>query len=142
MYLIINPRHDYKIQPDNIIPESWNNLFSIDELVIIKLPIMNFERVCISQKYIPQIYTEEIDKKTPLLKIEYCIILCDECDCWIDRKTLDKHNITDFGGWGKEESSGIQAISQEMFIHPLIKAVQELKAELDAAKARIATLEG
>ena len=31
MYLIINPRHDYKIQPDNIIPESWNNLFSIEE---------------------------------------------------------------------------------------------------------------
>ena len=88
MYLIINPRHDYKIQSDNIIPESWNNLFSIDELVIMKLPIMNFERICISQKYIPQIYTEEIDKKTPLLKIEYCIILCDECHCWIDRKNF------------------------------------------------------
>ena len=92
MYLIINPRHDYKIQPDNIIPESWNNLFSIDELVIIKLPIMNFERVCISQKYIPQIYTEEINKKTPLLKIEYCIILCDECHCWIDRNNF-------YGDW-------------------------------------------
>ena len=49
---------------------------------------MNFERICISQKYIPQIYTEEIDKKTPLLKIEYCIILCDECHCWIDRKNF------------------------------------------------------
>jgi hypothetical protein len=57
------------------------------------------------------------------------------------KESLDKHNITDFGGWDKEESSGIQAISQEMFVHPLIKAVQELSAKLEAAEARIKTLE-
>ena len=50
------------------------------------------------------------------------------------KEALDKHNITDFGGWDKEESSGIQAISQEMFVHPLIKAVQELSAEVQELK--------
>ena len=58
------------------------------------------------------------------------------------KAAMDKHNITDFAGWSEEEFTGIQGVSQEMFIHPLIKAVQELSAELTAAKARITTLEG
>ena len=36
---------------------------------------------------------------------------------------------------------GKQSISREMFVIPLIKAVQELSAGLDAAKARITELE-
>ena len=36
---------------------------------------------------------------------------------------------------------GMQSISQEMFVHPLIKAVQELSTKLTAAEARIKTLE-
>jgi len=58
------------------------------------------------------------------------------------KQALDNHNITDFAGHDIIEDSGIQAISQEMFIHPLIKAVQELSAKNDALEARIATLEG
>jgi hypothetical protein len=58
------------------------------------------------------------------------------------KQALDNHNITDFGGHNIIEDSGIQCISQEMFIHPLIKAVQELSAKNDALEARIATLEG
>ena len=46
-----------------------------------------------------------------------------------------------FNGWS-EDDEGIQQIAPAGFVYPLIKAVQELKAELDAAKARIATLEG
>ena len=58
-----------------------------------------------------------------------------------DVKTaLDKHSITDFGGWNEIEH-GIQTVSQEMFVHPLIKAVQELTTKLEAAEARIKTLE-
>ena len=57
------------------------------------------------------------------------------------KESLDKHNITDFGGWFQGEQDGIQGISQEMFVHPLIKAVQELSAKLEAAEARIKTLE-
>jgi hypothetical protein len=58
------------------------------------------------------------------------------------KTALEKHNITNFGGHDIEKASGIQAISQEMFIHPLIKAVQELSAKNDALEARIKTLEG
>ena len=89
------------------------------------------------------------------------------------KTVLDKHNITDFGGWdihdvdqrelkyeegmripeGKKVGDvrrvpkqilgddGMQSISQEMFVHPLIKAVQELSTKLTAAEARIKTLE-
>ena len=55
---------------------------------------------------------------------------------------MDNHNITDFGGWDIEESSGIQSISQEMFVHPLIKAVQELSSQVEELKAEIQTLKG
>ena len=47
------------------------------------------------------------------------------------KEALDKHNITDFGGWNIEKASGIQSISQEMFVHPLIKAVQELSNKIE-----------
>jgi len=48
------------------------------------------------------------------------------------KQVLDNHNITDFGGWHKDEDSSIEGISQEMFIYPLIKAVQELSAKVTA----------
>ena len=56
------------------------------------------------------------------------------------KAALDKHSITNFGGWNEIEH-GIQTVSQEMFVHPLIKAVQELTIKLEAAEARIKTLE-
>ena len=49
------------------------------------------------------------------------------------KAALDKHNITDFNGW-TEDSQGVQGISYEMFVMPLIKAVQELSAENTALK--------
>ena len=51
------------------------------------------------------------------------------------KEALDKHNITDFGGWHETEDSGIQGVSQEMFIYPLIKAVQELSAKVTALES-------
>ena len=56
------------------------------------------------------------------------------------KAALDKHSITNFGGWNEIEH-GIQTVSQEMFVHPLIKAVQELTTKLEAAEERIKTLE-
>ena len=58
------------------------------------------------------------------------------------KEALEKNNITDFGGWNVEESSGIQAISQEMFIHPLIKAVQELSSQVESLKQEINDIKG
>ena len=57
------------------------------------------------------------------------------------KETLDKHNITDFGGHA-ETVEGIQSISQEMFVHPLIKAVQELSNKVDTLQDEIKTLKG
>ena len=53
------------------------------------------------------------------------------------KESLDKHNITDFGGWNIEDKSSIQAISQEMFVHPLIKAVQELSAKVEELENKL-----
>ena len=57
------------------------------------------------------------------------------------KSAMDKHNITDFGGWSISKDN-IQGISQEMFVHPLIKAVQELSAEVTTLKSEIAALKG
>ena len=58
------------------------------------------------------------------------------------KSAMDTHNITDFGGHDIiEGSNNVQAISQEMFVHPLIKAVQELSAQVTILTARITTLE-
>ena len=55
------------------------------------------------------------------------------------KATLEAHNITDFGGHDVIEDSGIQAISEQMFVHPLIKAVQELSAKVTALETENAT---
>lgn len=50
----------------------------------------------------------------------------------------------DFGGWvlsDKDNPESEQALRYDQFVAPMVKAIQELKAELDAAKARIAALE-
>jgi hypothetical protein len=57
------------------------------------------------------------------------------------KASLDKHNITDFGGWD-EMGNGVQAVGQSMFVYPLIKAIQEQQALIEALTARIETLEG
>ena len=57
------------------------------------------------------------------------------------KQAMDDNNITDFAGWDEGEN-GIQGISQEMFIHPLIKAVQELSAQNADLITRIEALEG
>ena len=57
------------------------------------------------------------------------------------KTALDTAGVSSFGGW-KEDDFGVQQVSREMFVIPLVKAVQELSTALDAALARIATLEG
>jgi len=57
------------------------------------------------------------------------------------KTALDTAGVSRFKGWS-EDQYGVQGISNEMYVIPLIKAVQELSTALDAALARIATLEG
>ena len=55
--------------------------------------------------------------------------------------SLDKADVNNFGGW-KEDEDGSQRISQEMFVYPLIKAVQELSAQVTTLQQEINTLKG
>ena len=59
------------------------------------------------------------------------------------KESLDKYNITDFNGWSVDENSEAkeQGISYEMFVIPLVKAVQELSAEVETLKTKVAALE-
>ncbi len=57
------------------------------------------------------------------------------------KAALDAEGVTTFAGWDVG-SDGLQAISREMFVTPLIKAIQELSAKVDAQAAEIAALKG
>ena len=57
------------------------------------------------------------------------------------KAALDTAGVSDFGGW-KEDQYGVQQVSREMFVIPLVKAVQEQSAVIAALTARIETLEG
>jgi hypothetical protein len=57
---------------------------------------------------------------------------------------MDKLGVsTEFAGWleDKNHPNKRQSISESMFVIPLIKAVQELKAQNDSLKTRIEALE-
>ena len=47
---------------------------------------------------------------------------------------MDSVSNTTFNGW--EEGQDGQAVSREMFITPLIKAIQELSAEVEELKSK------
>ena len=55
------------------------------------------------------------------------------------KSALDKAGVDTFGGWGSQRD-GTQTLSREMFVIPLIKAVQELTAELDKVKEQLKQL--
>jgi len=57
------------------------------------------------------------------------------------KAALDTEGVDTFAGWDVG-SDGVQAISREMFISPLIKAVQELTAQVETLKAEVAALKG
>ena len=52
------------------------------------------------------------------------------------KTALDIEGVDTFGGWSEDED-GSQRISQEMFVHPLIRAVQELSAEVTELKKKL-----
>jgi len=52
------------------------------------------------------------------------------------KAALDAEGCTTFNGWDAGNEDTIQAISREMFISPLIKAIQELTARVAALEAK------
>ena len=52
------------------------------------------------------------------------------------KTALDTAGVSTFGGWSIDDKDGTQGVSQEMFIHPLIKAVQELSAQVEELKTQ------
>ena len=51
------------------------------------------------------------------------------------KEALDKAGVDTFKGWSQDDD-GVQNISREMFIIPLIKAVQELSAKVEALEKK------
>jgi hypothetical protein len=58
------------------------------------------------------------------------------------KAAMDKHGYEHFGGWDVREVDGLQGVSNEMFVLPLINAVKELSAQVETMKAQIAALQG
>jgi hypothetical protein len=50
------------------------------------------------------------------------------------KAALDAAGVSDFSGWS-EDQWGVQQVSREMFIMPLVKAVQELTARIEALES-------
>jgi len=58
------------------------------------------------------------------------------------KQALDDNNITNFNGWHTDDVTGIEGISYEMFVVPLVKAVQELSSKCDSLQKEINELKG
>jgi hypothetical protein len=58
------------------------------------------------------------------------------------KSALDAEGVEHFAGWSQRESDGLQGVSNDMFVLPLINAVKELKARLELAEAKLAKIEG
>ena len=56
------------------------------------------------------------------------------------KAAMDDAGISNFGGWNVL-STGVQGVSLEAMVTPLVKALQELSAENDSLKARVKALE-
>ena len=56
------------------------------------------------------------------------------------KQALDNAECDTFAGW-KERKDGSQVMSREMFVIPLIKAVQELSEKNDELQKRLDALE-
>jgi hypothetical protein len=53
------------------------------------------------------------------------------------KEAIDKHGDTTFGGWHIDKTDNeTQRVKKNMFVMPLIKAVQELSAQVEELKAQ------
>ena len=54
------------------------------------------------------------------------------------KAAMDKLGYEHFGGWNVREADGLQGLSNEMFVLPLINAVKELSARVADLEAKLA----
>ena len=57
------------------------------------------------------------------------------------KAAMDAEGCTTFNGWD-QGPDGVQAVSREMFVTPLINAIKELSAQVTALQAEVNTLKG
>ena len=57
------------------------------------------------------------------------------------KESMDKYDNPEFTGW-EENKDGSQNVSREMFVIPLIKAVQQLSTQVNELKNEVKTLKG
>jgi outer membrane murein-binding lipoprotein Lpp len=53
------------------------------------------------------------------------------------KTALDTAGVNTFAGWDEEEKTKQQMLSTEMFVFPLIKAVQELSAKVEELESKL-----
>ena len=53
---------------------------------------------------------------------------------------MDDAGCTTFNGWDEEPETGVQGISREIFVIPLIRAVNELTAKVTALETEIQSM--
>ena len=59
------------------------------------------------------------------------------------KEAIDKHGDNTFGGWHLDKGDGVtQRTKKNMFVMPLVKAVQELSAKVETLEAKVTALEG
>ena len=59
------------------------------------------------------------------------------------KEAIDKHGDDTFGGWHLDKTDGVtQRTKKNMFVMPLIKAVQELSAQVTTLQDEIKILKG
>ena len=68
-----------------------------------------------------------MQKKSKILSMILILSLSNYCD----KQDEDISSATE------EETTGIQGISEAMFVHPLIKAIQELSAKVEELEKKL-----
>ena len=80
-------------------------------------------------------YYDANDKNAKTDKLQHGIIAQEV------KAAMDAEGNTTFNGY-QLANDGVHSVSESNFVYPMIKAIQELSAKIDALTARVTTLEG
>jgi trimeric autotransporter adhesin len=135
------------IRNDFLSDATWDQVSDVRKKTNIEdnsmgLEFINGLRTVIFNFKAPSEYPEEwqeydASQTEPVVKDKKIGLIAQEVKAVIDELGIEHYD----GIWG-EKPNGQQEIGPSDYIFPLIKAIQELSTQLDAALARITTLEG